>query len=263
MKNLRDIRAFLLDMDGTIYVSDEIISRAREFIRFLEEKGYPFLFLTNNSAARAEDYQKKLSRMGIEVEKERVLTSGEATIRYLLRETPHRKICLLGTPALENEFRDHGLVLDNEEPHCVVLGFDMTLTFEKLANAGLLLAKGVPYYATHPDFTCITDRGLIPDTGAIIAALDTVVHRKPKIIGKPQPEMVAAALEKLGAAAGETAMVGDQLDTDLTMAAKSNLFGVLVLSGETPAEKLESQSLIKPDMVVSDVGELCDRLREL
>ena len=262
MRTLGDIKGFLLDMDGTIYVSDELLPKAAEMIGRLEETETPFLFLTNNSAARATDYQAKLGRLGIQVGKERILTSGEATIHYLLRETPHRKVYLLGTPALEDEFKEAGLELTHQEPDCVVLGFDMTLTYEKLTRAALLLAQGVPYYATHPDFTCITDEGLIPDTGAMIAALETVVGRTPKIIGKPQPEMVSAGLERLGTTAQETAMVGDQLDTDLTMAASSDLFGVLVLSGETTQEKLEAQKEIQPDLVVEDIGALYGRLFE-
>lgn len=247
-------------MDGTVYVSNRLLPKARNFIDLLKERGYPFVFLTNNSASRSDDYQKKLCRMGIDVEKEKILTSGEATIRFLLTETSHRKVCLLGTPALEEEFRESGFELENKNPDCVVLGFDMTVTYEKLSNAALLLANGTPYYATHPDFTCITEKGLIPDTGALIAALDTVVHRKPKIIGKPYPEMVAAALERLGSTAKETAMVGDQMDTDLTMAASSGLYGVLVLSGETSREKLEKQKTIQPDMVVENIGELYDKM---
>ncbi len=250
-------------MDGTIYVSNRLLPKARNFIDMLRKQSFPFVFLTNNSASRSEDYRKKLSRLGIDVERERILTSGEATTRFLLMETSHRKVCLLGTPSLEQEFRESGFELENENPDCVVLGFDMTVTYEKLSNAALLLAKGIPYYATHPDFTCITDKGLIPDTGALIAALDTVVHRKPKIIGKPYPEMVTAALERLGSTAGETAIVGDQMDTDLTMAASSGLYSILVLSGETSLEKLESQKKIQPDMVVQNIGELYDIMSRL
>jgi HAD superfamily hydrolase (TIGR01450 family) len=248
-------------MDGTFFVSDALLPNAREFLEELRRRDFPFVFLTNNSSRRAADYQAKLSRLGIEVRTERILTSGEATIHHLLAETPHRKVFLMGTPSLEQEFLEAGLVLTETDPDCVVLGFDQTLTYEKLTTACLLLARGLPYFATHPDFTCITDEGLIPDTGAMMAAIECVTHRTPKVIGKPQPEMVAAALARLGSTADRTAMVGDQLDTDATMAMESGLFGVLVLSGETSRQRLESQSSVRPDMVVDHIGVLYERLK--
>jgi ribonucleotide monophosphatase NagD (HAD superfamily) len=144
------------------------------------------------------------------------------------------------------------------------VGFDKTLTYARLERACLLLAGGCPYFATHPDFTCITDRGLIPDTGAILAAIESVVHRRPKVLGKPMPEMVSAGLARLGpdARPESTAIIGDQLDTDMTMAASAGLVGILVLSGETSIARLEAQDEVRPDLVVASVAELLPWLGE-
>jgi HAD superfamily hydrolase (TIGR01450 family) len=262
-RSLADIHAFLLDMDGTFFVSETLMDGALETLAELERRGFPYVFLTNNSSARATDYQAKLTRLGIDVGLNRILTSGEATVDYLNAETPYRKVFLLGTPALEAEFKDGGLTLTDNDPDCVVLGFDKTLTYEKLEKACFLVADGLPYIATHPDNTCIVEAGLIPDTGVFIAAIERVTRRLPKVIGKPMPEMVRAALRKLDSKAEHTAMVGDQLDTDMTMAQRSGLFGVLVLSGETSKERLESQSEIRPDMVVDHVGKLLEQIKKL
>jgi HAD superfamily hydrolase (TIGR01450 family) len=262
MHPLHDIDAFLLDMDGTMYVSDRLMPRAAELLALLESRHRPYLFLTNNSSARASDYQAKLSRLGLQARLDQILTSGEATVRHLLRATSFRRVYLVGTPSLEAELREAGLELTDRDPDCVVVGFDRTLTYDKLARACLLLAEGLPYFATHPDNTCITAEGRIPDAGAILAAIERVVHRHPKVIGKPEPEMIAAALERVGTPAARTAMVGDQIDTDMTMAARAGLLGVLVLSGETSRARLEAQQKVTPDLVVEHIGELYERLRD-
>ncbi len=260
MLTLDLIDAFLLDMDGTFYVDQHLMPRARALLETLERRNAPYLFLTNNSSARAADYSAKFKQLGLDVPAERILTSGEATASYIRRHTAQRRVYLLGTPELEADFTDQGFTLTDQDPEAVVLGFDKTLTYQKLQTACFLVAEGLPYWATHPDNTCITAQGLIPDTGAFIAAIERVTRRTPRVIGKPEPEMVDAALSRLGATADHTAMVGDQLDTDLTMAQRAGLFGVLVLSGETSRERLEAQKEIRPDLVLEHIGELYELL---
>ena len=233
LARLRRCRGFLIDMDGTIYIDDVLVPGAHELLAHLDGYGLRYVFVTNNSSARARDYHARLARLGIHVAPEQVITSGDATLSYLRRHTGHRSAYVVGTPAFEDECRDQGLALDAADPDCVVVAFDKTLTFAKLERACSLLFAGKPYYATHPDKTCITARGLIPDIAAIIAACDAVTGRLPKIIGKPYPEMVDAALERLGTSIDDTAIIGDQLDTDMAMAAASRTLGVLMMSGET------------------------------
>ena len=271
-RSIEQVTAVLSDMDGTLYVSDRLIPGADALVQGLRDRGVPLLFLTNNSSARAVKYRDRLRRLGIPADNEEILTSGAATAEWLRDHTEHRSVLLLGTPALREEFEETGFTVldarDRAEPDCVVVGFDKTLTYARLERACLVLAEGCPYYATHPDFTCITDRGLIPDTGAMIAAIETVVHRRPRIIGKPMPEMVEAGLARLAArarpgveiSAARTAILGDQLDTDMTMANRAGLFGVLVLSGETSPERLQAQNEVLPDLVVGSVAELIEPL---
>ncbi|HEY8147106.1 MAG TPA: HAD-IIA family hydrolase [Kofleriaceae bacterium] len=237
---------------------------ARELLQLLDRLARPYLFVTNNSSRRAEDYRQRLARLGIDVTSDRILTSGDATIEYLLRSTPHRSAYLVGTPGLEADFRAAGIALEDGDPDCVVVGFDTTLTYEKLEIACRLLRAGKPYFATHPDKTCITQRGLIPDIAAIIAACQAVTGRAPdRILGKPYPEMVEVALRRLGSTAETTAIVGDQLDTDMTMAELSGLCSILVLSGETSQGALEAWPADRrPDLVASDISEVLDWLRD-
>lgn len=258
---LAGVRAFLLDLDGTLVVDRHPLPGAVELLAWLRERGYPLLFLTNNSSRRGRDYREELERLGIPARDDEVFTSGESTWRYLLGQTPFRRPFLLGTPALEEEFAEAGLPPEQRDPDCVVVGFDKGLTYDKLTRACLLLARGLPYFATHADLTCITTEGLIPDVGAFLAAIQAVTSRLPKVLGKPEPEMVAAALQRLGTTAQETAMVGDQLDTDMTMAQRAGLLGVLVLSGETSRARLEAQSQVRPRLVLAGVAELLELLR--
>ncbi len=263
-RSLADIKAFITDMDGTLYVSERAVPGAVDFIALLRERGYPFMFLTNNSSARAVTFRDRLRRLGIPAETSEIMTSGEATAHYLWADTSCRRIFLLGTPALREEFEEKGFVLaDSGAADAVVLGFDTTLTYERLKRACLLVAEGCPYYATHPDYTCITDEGLIPDIGSFIEAIKSVTGRVPHVIGKPQPEIVAAALAKLGHTAEETAMVGDQLDTDMTMANRSGLYGVLVFSGETTKRDAAKSRAVVPDLLCSSVVRLAERLQQL
>lgn len=249
-------------MDGTIYVDDTLIPGARELIELLRERKIPHLFLTNNSSSSGSVYLERLHRLGIPAEREDILTSGDATADFLLNETTHRSVYLVGTPKLEETFIEKGLALDPDDPDCVVVGFDRTLTYEKLEIACRHLFAGKPYYATHPDKTCITTEGLIPDIAAIIAANEAVTGRTPMIIGKPAPSMVAAGLRRLNSTLEETAMVGDQLDTDMTMARQSGLCGVLVMSGETKVHHLEACSDdARPSYVAQSVAELLDWIR--
>ncbi len=259
----RAVDALLLDMDGTLYVDEGVLPGARELVALLRRHRKPHVFLTNNSSAAAADYLAKLRRLGFAADEGQVLTSGVATADYLRASTPYRRLFLLGTPALEQEFRAAGFTLTADDPQAVVLGFDKTLTFDKLARACLLLARGLPYVATHPDLTCITAAGLIPDTGAFIAAIEAVVGRRPTVIGKPMPRMVQAALARLGGPPpGRTAIVGDQLDTDQTMARDAGLLGVLVLSGETSLARLQGQTAVRPALVLPDVSALVPLLRQ-
>jgi 4-nitrophenyl phosphatase len=255
---LAQCRAFLLDLDGTLYLDERLLPGARELIALFDRRGLPYLFVTNNSSKRAEDYRLRLARLGIEVGAERILTSGDATIDYLWRHTPHRSVFLVGTPGLEADFRAAGFALDDGDPDCVVVGYDTSLTYDKLATACRLLFAGKPYFATHPDRTCITQQGLLPDIAAILAACHAVTGRSPdRILGKPNPEMVEVALRRLGSTPETTAIVGDQLDTDMTMAEQSGLVPVLVMSGETTPSTLAAwPPARRPTLIARDISEL-------
>ena len=257
LPRLANVSGFLLDMDGTLYVGPNAMTGASDFISALKTASLPYLVFTNNSSRAKGVYRDRLGKLSMETRLEHVLTSGDASAGYLAHETTYRRVFVLGTEALKVACKEAGLTVcaAHEAPDCVLLGYDITLTYASLTDACLLVAEGLPYYATHADKTCIDPRGLLPDAGAIIAAIETTTGLRPAILGKPELSMLDAGLRKLKKSKDQVMIVGDQLDTDITMGAQHNVLSCLVLSGETSRAQLETSD-VSPDLVVENIGEL-------
>ncbi len=259
MKRLSDIQFFLLDMDGTFYLGDKLIDGSMDFLHTLDAQGKGYAFLTNNSSKNRYAYQKKLAKLGCHVNDDRVFTSGEATTIYLNKISPKANIYLLGTQLLEEEFTNSGFNIINNssiQPDFVVLGFDTTLTYDKLWKACDYIREGVPYIATHPDFNCPLEGGrVMPDAGAMISFIEASTGRKPHIVGKPNKDIIDAVCEKYGLEKENVAMVGDRLYTDIKTGENANIISILVLSGETTREAYEASD-IKADHILPSLKEL-------
>jgi len=252
---LAQIKCFMLDMDGTVYLGNALLPGAKQFFRLLENQKKDYLFLTNNSSKHAGMYAEKLKKLGLNVPVEKILTSGEATTIFIKREMPNAKIFLVGTPALEEEFTRNGFELVDKNPDIAVLGFDTQITYEKIHILCDFVREGVPYIATHPDFNCPKENGFMPDIGSFIALVHASTSRYPdKVIGKPNPMIVEAAISKTGWKKETIAMIGDRLYTDIALG-KAGIHTVLVLSGETKAEDIEG-SEYRPDVVINNLAEL-------
>ena len=261
MNSLADIRLFLLDMDGTVYLGSRLLPGSLDFLRYLGETGRDHLFLTNNSSRNAEYYAQKLTKLGWPAQPDEILTSGEATALYLGGLKPAARVYLLGTPDLETEFAAHGFVLTDENPDYVVLGFDMTLTYDKLVRACDLVRGGVPFIATHPDLNCPTETGYIPDCGAMTALITASTGVTPKVIGKPNREIIDAMFRKKPVRRDQVAMVGDRLYTDIVMGHNAGVTSVLVLSGEAKESDIPAAP-VKPDHVTGGLGALYEALKQ-
>jgi 4-nitrophenyl phosphatase len=253
-------QGFLLDMDGTFYLGDHLLEGALRFIDLLRLQQKQFLFLTNNSSRDRGQYAEKISRLGLPLTGEAVLTSGEATAVYLREKYPAARLFLAGTPSLEEEFRQYGFQLVEEAPQLVVLGFDTTLTYRKLWALCDFVRAGLPYIATHPDFNCPTETGFMPDVGAMMAFVNASTGRLPDlVVGKPNRLIVDAAAVKMHLAVNQMAMIGDRLYTDIALGQTSGITTVLVLSGETKLEDLKD-SPFKPDYIFKNLAGVADWL---
>ncbi|NSW52722.1 MAG: HAD-IIA family hydrolase [Anaerolineae bacterium] len=259
---LNEIRCFLLDMDGTIYLDDHLLPGALEFLETLKTQGKQFLFLTNNSSKNPAQYVDKLAKLGIEVTEEEVFTSGQATAIYLEQTAPGARLYVVGTPGLEDEFRAHGFTLTADDPDYAVLGFDTTLTYDKLWKLCDLVRAGKPYIATHPDTNCPTADGFMPDIGAMIALVEASTGRRPDlIVGKPNRLIVESAAARMRVATSKIAMVGDRLYTDIALGHTAGITTVLVLSGETSRADLEG-SPHQPTCIFENIGEVAAWLQQ-
>lgn len=257
MNDLKRINNFLFDMDGTLYLGDQLFEGIAQLFETLYMKRKNFILLTNNSSKDKTLYQEKWKNFGIQIPLEKFLTSGEATFQYLKNNTRYHKLHIMGTDSLKEECKNFGFILDEESPDAVVIGYDTTLNYQALCKTCLLLQKGLPYYATHPDINCPSEKGPLPDCGAFIEMIYASINRRPKIFGKPFPEMVEAALTRIGGNSTDTAIVGDRLYTDIEMGYRANLTTILVLSGETKKEDLKNLER-KPDYILENVAEICE-----
>ncbi len=262
LHRLDAVRGFALDMDGTTYLGERLLPGARDLLALLDARGIPYLFLTNNSSKDRTQYADKLTRLGLDVRPEQIFTSGEATALYLHARQPGARVYLVGTAALAEEFTTHGFTLAADAPDVAVLGFDTTLTYDKLWKLCDFVRGGLPYVATHPDFNCPVEGGYMPDIGAMIAFVEASTGRRPDVIvGKPHPPMVAALAARTGLPVELLCMVGDRLYTDIALGAVG-MVTVLVLSGEARREDIPTAPH-PPDVVVRDLAELVDLLRQI
>lgn len=245
---LQDVKLFLLDMDGTFYLGDQLIEGSLDFIDRVKATGRDFLFLTNNSSHNADFYVQRLRRMGLEVDRSKVMTSGEATCEKLKELYPGKRAFVLGNEFLLQDFKEAGIEVDQQNPEVVVIGFDTTLDYAKMTAVCDFVRAGLPYIATHPDFNCPTETGFIPDIGAIMAFIEASTGRRPDlIVGKPHTGIVEAAKRRTGLTCSEMAMVGDRLYTDIETGLRSGMLSILVMSGETTEEMLAESETV-PDL---------------
>jgi NagD protein len=264
--DLSKIRHLVLDMDGTLYLGGTLFSETLPFLATLDRLGIGYSFVTNNCSRSRAEYVKHLGEMGIDAPLESLWTSAQATIFYLRSELPKvKRLFVLGTDGLNDEFREAGFGVVDVQPDAVVVGFDMDLTYNRLAQTAYWISKDLPYIATHPDRVCPTDKPIVlPDCGAICALLESATGRRPDAIpGKPSPAMLDSVRDAHRLAPNEVAMVGDRIYTDIRMARDAGAVAVLTLTGEANRAGIEAvPDEHRPHFVIEHLGELARLLEE-
>ncbi len=259
-ERLAKIKCFLFDMDGTINLGDTLIPGMEGFFDRLKASGRDYYLLTNNSSRSHEHYVRKMNGLGVPVTAGEILISSDALTGWMGREKPGARLFVLGTPQLRDTIAAAGFTLTEtleEGADYVVLGFDQTLTYERLTTACRLIDRGVPYVATHPDVRCPIEGGeFIPDTGAMIELIKTATGKSPAVIfGKPYRYMVDVVLERTGCSKEEIAMVGDRLSTDIAFGLNNGILSVMVLTGEATMDDVE-QGSIRPDIILPHAADI-------
>lgn len=256
-EKLSHVRCFLLDMDGTFYLGDQLIDGSLDFLDALERTGRTARFLTNNSSKSSLVYQQKLRKMQVGEKYTDVITSGHAAARYCLNAFPGKKGFLMGNSMLREELEGMGLKFTSGmDADYVLAAFDTTLDYAKMCVVCDLIREGKPYIATHPDFNCPTETGFVPDLGAMMALIKASTGRDADvIIGKPHQGIVDEALFRTGFSLDEMAMVGDRLYTDVATGVHHGMTGILVLSGEATMEDV-AVSDVKPHLIFGKLADM-------
>lgn len=264
-----ELAGFIFDLDGTVYVGEELLPGAAATLAELRRRGKRTLFVSNKPADNRGVYAAKLTRLGIPATADDVLTSGYVLAHHLARHAPDLRYYVLGEPNFLAELRSHGLTVVEELRNqsewgvivpdgidAVIVALDRTLDYRKLNTAYQALRRGARYFATNGDTTCPMPGGDVPDAGATMAALATLTGRTPELVaGKPSPLILQAALDRLGLAPHQCMMVGDRLETDMRMGHAAGMVTALVLSGVTTRDLVATHTP-QPHLILPHIGAL-------
>jgi len=254
------IKALILDMDGVVWKADAPIGDLAATFARIRERGLKFVFATNNGTKTPEDYQRKLADLGVHVDSSQVVTSAMGVAFMLAQKFPRgTKIFMIGEDGIRVALEENGfeiLSMENAtEAHVVVMGIDRGITFNKMAEASLLVQAGVPFYTTNTDRTFPTPRGEIPGSGSWVSVITSATGIEPIVAGKPFPYLMELSLERLGTKKEETLVVGDRLETDIAAGQSVGCPTALVLSGVSSLEEAKLWQP-NPDMIAEDLSEL-------
>jgi len=251
-------KLFLLDMDGTIYLGNDLFDGTPEFLRRIRERGGRYLFATNNSSRGVGAYVEHLRDLGLDAACEDFLTSTDALIWYLRDRYDGALIYAFGTRTFREQLAQAGLrITDRVEKgiSLLVCGFDTELTFQKLEDACKLLTHGVEFIATNPDWVCPTEWGAVPDCGSVCEMLFRATGRRARFIGKPEPHMVSLSIERCGCTREETVIIGDRIYTDVACGVNAGVDSAFVLSGEGTVEDIERYH-VQPAGIYQNIREI-------
>lgn len=255
----RDVRSWLIDMDGVLVREQQAIPGADHWLAELRARDLPFLVLTNNSIYTRRDLSARLRTSGLDVPEERIWTSALATARFLSEQRPEGSAYVVGEAGLTTALHETGYTLTDRDPDYVVLGETRAYSFERITTAIRLVHAGARFIATNPDVTGPSPEGPLPATGSVAALISRATGTEPYFVGKPNPLMMRSALNAIGAHSETSAMVGDRMDTDIIAGIEAGMRTILVLTGSTRETEVE-RFPFRPARVVASVGELVDEL---
>ena len=253
---VKGLKLYLFDMDGTLYLGDQLFDFTIELLQKIRAAGGRYMFMTNNSSKSVQAYIEKLAKLGIKAEYEDFITSSQATAYYLQKHHAGATLYVCGTESLKTELRGQGFTITEnlDEVECIVMGFDTELNFKKLHDVSYMLCtRELPYIATNPDYVCPTEFGSVPDCGSVCDMIFNATGKRPVVIGKPEALMPKLAMEKVGCTEKETVVIGDRIYTDIKSGINAGTVTILVMSGET-TQKILDESADKPDIVLQDAG---------
>jgi NagD protein len=256
----REVRSWLMDMDGVLVHEEQAIPGADRFLATLREREIPHMVLTNNSIYTRRDLAARLRASGVDVAEESIWTSALATARFLEDQRPGGSAFVIGESGLTTALHSAGYTMTERDPDYVVLGETRTYSFERITQAIRLIAAGARFIATNPDPTGPAPDGPLPATGSVAALISRATEVDPYYVGKPNPLMMRSALNAIEAHSETTAMIGDRMDTDVVAGLEAGLHTILVLSGVATREAAE-RFPYRASRIVDSVADLVDEVR--
>ena len=249
------IKGFICDMDGVIYHGNQILPGVREFIQWMQDENKEYLFLTNNSGYTPRELNQKLARMGLDVPEEHFYTSALATAAFLRQQAPGCSGFAIGEAGLLNALYDAGVTMNDVNPDYVVVGEGRAYSLDTLTKATNLVMNGAKLIGANSDVSGPIENGIAPACGALVAPIEMATGRKAYFCGKPNPLMMRTGLRLLGCHSAEAVMIGDRMDTDVISGMESGMSTVLVLSGVSTRETLDTYAY-RPSIVLNGVGDI-------
>jgi 4-nitrophenyl phosphatase len=256
LEGLRKLRGLIIDMDGVLWQGDVAHPGLNKFFDVLRQREIKFVLATNNNTQAPEGFAQKARRLGVEVLPEQVVTAAVATVHYLrLTYAPGSRIYVVGEASLKGLIAEAGFALAETDVSAVVATMDRQLTYDMLKRASLLIRGGADFIGPNPDTSYPTQEGIVPGGGAILAAISASSDRQPVIMGKPESWIFKICMDRMQLEPGETASLGDRLNTDIAGGQRLGLKTILVLSGVATLADLDT-NLIQPTWVFSGIEEL-------
>ncbi|MFW5645145.1 MAG: HAD-IIA family hydrolase [Bacteroidota bacterium] len=255
LKELRNKKGFICDMDGVIYHGNMLLPGVKDFVDWLKKNNKQFIFLTNSSERTPKELQEKLFRLGISVDRNHFYTSALATASFLASQKPKGSAYIVGEAGLINALYNVGYTMNNVDPDYVVIGESKSYSYERIEHAVNLVLTGAKLIGTNPDVTGPIENGIAPATKALIAPIELATGKSAYFVGKPNPLMMRIALKKLGLRREDSVIIGDRMDTDIIAGIESEIDTCLVLSGITNERTMEDFAY-RPHYVLNGVGEI-------
>ena len=262
MSERKPVECWLTDMDGVLVHEEQAIPGAADFIGRLVAQERRFLVLTNNSIYTPRDLRARLLRSGINIPEEVIWTSALATAAFLADQRPEGTAYVLGEAGMTTALHEVGYTMTERDPDYVVLGENRTLSFESITKAIRLIDDGARFIATNPDPSGPSKDGLMPATGSVAAPITKATGRHPYFVGKPNPLMMRTALNRIDAHSETSVMIGDRMDTDVISGLEAGLRTVLVLTGSTRRDQVETYPY-RPTRILDSIADVVPLVDEL
>ena len=260
MNRILEKKGFICDMDGVIYHGNKILDGVAEFVNWMIENDKRFVFLTNSPEKTPHELSMKLERMGLSVSPDHFYTSAMATAEFLHSQAHGCTAYVIGEAALSKSLYDHKIYMNDINPDYVVVGETRTYCFEKIEKAIALVSAGAKLIGANPDTVGVTEKGIMPATGSLVAPIEIATGKKAYFVGKPNPLMLRHGLRILGCHSEDIAFIGDRMDTDIIAGIESNVDTVLVLTGVTAKEDVDKFPY-RPKYILNGVADLVKHIK--